>query len=230
VPGPLLFDTTVFATAPGAFADIRLRACLGGTNTPDRRPAAGSTRSAAVEAARGEITVMELEAQRIGNPGRLRNAEDFTAASEPLASKLSPGDEVSSKLDPSALVDGEHVHGGPPDGGETDNHRPADFKVLVPELAPGVKKALKASGLGIDAGEIWPLEQIAPLTRNTKVVWVVCPAVLRRDNMLDVEGYKRLRCLGQMAIFALLQSSTTNKPSRCRVHQSFGCRARTERA
>ncbi len=48
--------------------------------------------------------------------------------------------------------------------------------------------------------------------------------------MLDVEGHKRLRCLGQVAILAPFQSLTANKPSRRRIHQAFGCRARTERA
>jgi len=94
-------------------------------------------------------------------------------ARRPESLKLSPGDEVSSKLDPSALVDGEHLQGGPPDGGETNNHRSMKFKVLVPELVPGVKEALDVPGLGVNARETWPLKQVAPLTGKAKIIRVV---------------------------------------------------------
>ncbi len=75
--------------------------------------------------------------------------------------KPSPEDEVSSKLDPPVLIHSKHLDGGPPDGRETGNHWPAKFKMVLPELVPGVKEALDPPGLGIYAREIWPLKEIA---------------------------------------------------------------------
>jgi hypothetical protein len=112
---------------------------------------------------------------------KIRRRLEFTACQE-----------FGPELNPPILVHGEHLDGRSADRREARNHRAKKREMFVPKLMPGVKKPLDPSGLGVNAREIRPLEGVASFAGDTKIVRVVCPAVLPRDDVFNVEGDERL--------------------------------------
>ena len=79
--------------------------------------------------------------------------------------------------------------------------------MLVPSLTAGVEKRLDRRRLQVDTGEVWPLVQVALRTSQGKVFFVVRPAVLLGDDMLDLICDEGLIGLASVAIFAAVARS-----------------------
>jgi hypothetical protein len=122
------------------------------------------------------------------------------------------------------------LHGGPAYAREAHNHGLAKLKVFMPILVSWVKETLDVACLVVNSGKIRPLEGIASFARNTEIVGVVRPAVLLRNDVLNMKGNEGLGGLGQTAILAPFLGSLADKPPGCGIHQPFGCRDRTDRA
>ena len=75
----------------------------------------------------------------------------------------------------------------------------------------------------IDARKIRSLVQIAPITGQREIGGIVVAAMLSGNNMLDVKGRQRHRCLRQATVFAFLTGPATNEFSNGCVHQVAVC-------
>ena len=82
-----------------------------------------------------------------------------------------------------------------------------------------MKERNRASGVGIDTGEVWTLVQVAPVTGERKVRRGVITAMLLGNDILDMEGSKGDRNLWKLAVFAAPTGSLTNQFSKGVVHQ-----------
>jgi hypothetical protein len=59
--------------------------------------------------------------------------------------------------------------------------------MLVPTVAARMEKRHNVPCLWVDGGKIRPLEEIAPVARQRKVLKIVATSVLSRDNVLDMK-------------------------------------------
>ena len=94
-------------------------------------------------------------------------------------------------------------------------------EVLNPRIAPGVKQGDNISGQRVDPSQVWPLAQIAAVAGQGEVSGIVGPAMLLRDDMLDVVTQFRVLLLEQTVLAAVV-GTPPNKLPRRNVHVLFG--------
>ncbi len=92
------------------------------------------------------------------------------------------------------------------------------LEMIRPGLLSRVEQPLDLAGLAVDAREVRPLEQIAPLARETEVRYVIAPAVLAGYDVLDVVGELDVVLMDQ-AIFAAASGTSPDGCAGGRIHQ-----------
>jgi hypothetical protein len=70
-----------------------------------------------------------------------------------------------------------------------------------------MKQPLHSTSVGVDAGEIWPLERVTELAGECQIFKIVRAAVADREDMLDMECAVGLVFLPQPAVFAPVSGS-----------------------
>jgi hypothetical protein len=94
---------------------------------------------------------------------------------------------------------------------------PAEFEMLRPVLRSRVKKPLDFARVGVDAGQVRPLEQIAARTGHAQVRGVVGSAMLPSDDVLNVVG-KFDVSLVDPAVFATALGAPPDERFRFSIH------------
>lgn len=101
----------------------------------------------------------------------------------------------------------------------TDDPIAGNFKVIGPFLQSGIEQAHHCFCHGIETCEVWPLEQVAAITRQGEILGRVIATMLLGENMLDVESaiHRRLR---QVAVLAAFAGTLPDQSFGRRIHQS----------
>jgi hypothetical protein len=86
------------------------------------------------------------------------------------------------------------------------------------------------AGVRIDTGEVRALVLIAVEARQRQVCGIICPTVLLRDDVLDVQRGNRQIFLGQQAVLTAIARSLPHLPSSGRIDHKGGSLARSFRA
>ena len=76
-----------------------------------------------------------------------------------------------------------------------------------PFLPPRVKQCHQGPGHGIQRGNVWAFAQIAMEAREREILQPVIPAVLPRDDVLNVQDKKRICTLRNTAVFTAMRGS-----------------------
>ena len=85
------------------------------------------------------------------------------------------------------MIDAEHRNGRPPRLRQSHQDGVGPSKMPVPVLAPWMKQTSDRARIGIDAGQIRPLAQIAARATQAQVVSVVTAAMLFGNDVFDVK-------------------------------------------
>jgi hypothetical protein len=94
------------------------------------------------------------------------------------------------------------------------------LEVLGPVLFSRVKQFYDTFRVGVDAREVWSLVTVAVRARKSEVALVVGPAVLPRDNVLDLVAKERFLILTHATVLAtLLRSVADESPSLGHTHE-----------
>ena len=83
--------------------------------------------------------------------------------------------------------------------------------MLIPRMTARVEKRLDSSRHRVDPGEVRTLMQIALRAGQGKILFIVRPAMLLRDDVLNLICDERLIGLAGAAIFAATARSLPNK-------------------
>jgi hypothetical protein len=110
------------------------------------------------------------------------------------------------------------VHGRPADGRDAFDANAPKQKVLSPLVAPRVKERHELTTDWIHACEIRAVAEITAVAGQGEIVSVVTPAMLLRNDMLDVV-HQAAVLLAEQAILTTVVGSTPDHVPRSGVHR-----------
>ena len=101
--------------------------------------------------------------------------------------------------------------------------------MLVPNVPPWMKKMNNDARVGVDAGEVWTLVEIAGLAGECKITLSVVTAVFHSNDVLDMETKHRVIVLMDPAILTAMVGTLPNLFAEGIVHYVPECWARVFR-
>lgn len=129
---------------------------------------------------------------------------------------IAASDRHDSACDSPLVIHGEHTDR------RSSCRRPADdpgaigFEVIDPDIPAGMEKGDQGAVGRVDPCKIRPLVEVAPVARQREILGGVRPAVLLRDDVLDLEG-EALRILKEETILAPSAGPSPNGLARCDI-------------
>ena len=125
---------------------------------------------------------------------------------------------LGSKLDLLIRVEIEQLHGGPANGCQAVDQAALPLKMVRPRVATRVEEFRQGACLRIVSSDVAPLVQIAVNTGQREIIQLIVPAVLFRQNVLDVERGQGRLILMETTIFTAVSSTLADGPTRGGVH------------
>lgn len=107
------------------------------------------------------------------------------------------------------------IHFQQEDRGSADTRQPEDVavfhaKMIFPELFTRMKQTYEMITVRIETREIRAFEQIAVTTSESQVFKIILPAMLLRNDVLNVIRIKRLPRLSHQAVFTPVRRARPN--------------------
>ena len=102
--------------------------------------------------------------------------------------------------------------------------------MLIPRITTRVEKGFDRTRHRIDTREIRPLVQVALRARQSKILFVIPPAVLLRNDVLDLIRDEWLIGLASMAVFAAVARSFADTLPRHETYHADCLAFKTQRA
>lgn len=105
----------------------------------------------------------------------------------------------------------EELHRGPSYRRAPEYEGATNREVRGPALAPGVEQRHDSSAAGIDGRKVGPLELVAAIAGKGEVCRLIAPAVLTRNDVLNLVPQKGGIVLVKTAVFASIARSPANR-------------------
>lgn len=90
-------------------------------------------------------------------------------------------------------------------------------EVIRPHIAPGMKQAHDLAALRVDPRQVGAFAKIAVRTSEAEVICAITPAVLARNDVLNVETQLR-KLLRQSAVLTPVACPRADQLTQCGVH------------
>jgi hypothetical protein len=116
------------------------------------------------------------------------------------------------------MVDPEHTYRGSPDGRHSHQSRATPSEMVDPKIAARVKQGNNLTALVVNPSDIRALVPVAPWASQSQIVELRPPAVLLRNDVIDLEQQPVDR-LGKPAILARPAGPLTYSPVERRWHR-----------
>jgi hypothetical protein len=181
----------------------------------DERDGCSYSACHAAQVAKPQSFALRQPASHSAKGGDTKTPLELT--SRKRGSELVMGENFGPQLQAASVIHGKHVHRGAAGGRNPHDAYTTKQKVLSPPFAPGVEKRHKLTTEGIHACKVRAFAKITAVTGQREIVDVIAPAMLLRDDMLDVMRQLAVR-LGQQAILATVFRSAPNKLPRGGIH------------
>ncbi len=116
--------------------------------------------------------------------------------------RLTQGLQVLSHFHPFPVVHCQQLHGRAANRRPTGEDRPFPREMICPTVAAWMKQRHKLPGLGIEAGDVGSLVEIAEAARQGQVVRLGRATMLTGNDVFDVKTDETGSRLRQSAVFA----------------------------